>query len=56
MDWARRRVVKIIRKDDTKNGLRFVSVTLCSGDAKVNQQMQLARSGGSKAAMNFDVW
>lgn len=55
MDWARRRVVKIIGKDDTKNGLRFVSVTLCSGDAKVNQQMQLARTGGSKAAMNFDI-
>ncbi|KAI2500169.1 peptidyl-prolyl cis-trans isomerase [Fragilaria crotonensis] len=56
MDWARRKVVKIVGKDDANNnGLRFLSVTLCPGDAKVNQQMQLARTGGSKAAMNFDT-
>jgi peptidylprolyl isomerase domain and WD repeat-containing protein 1 len=56
LDWARRKVVKIVGKDDVRNhGLRFVSVTLCPGDAKVNQQLQLARTGGSKAAMNFDV-
>jgi peptidylprolyl isomerase domain and WD repeat-containing protein 1 len=56
MDWARRMVVKIVGKDDANNnGLRFLSATLCPGDAKVNQQMQLARTGGSKAAMNFDT-
>ena len=55
MDWARRKVVKIVGKDDANNnGLRFLSVVLCPGDAKVNQQMQLARTGGSKTAMNFD--
>ena len=54
LDWARRKVVKIIGKDDA-SGLRFLSATLCHGDAKVNQQMQLARTGGSKTAMNFDA-
>lgn len=54
LDWARRKVVKIVGKDDASE-LRFLTVCLCEGDAKVNQQMQMARSSsGPQAAMEFD--
>jgi peptidylprolyl isomerase domain and WD repeat-containing protein 1 len=41
---------RIIGRGDASS-LRFLSVCLCSGDAKVNAQMELMRSGGSSAAM-----
>ena len=44
------RVVATIGKGDA-SALRFINVVLCPGDAKVNQQMQLARMGGSSAAI-----
>jgi len=44
------RVVATIGKGDA-SALRFITVVLCPGDAKVNQQMQLARMGGSSAAI-----
>jgi peptidylprolyl isomerase domain and WD repeat-containing protein 1 len=53
IEWQRNKLVKIIGQHDA-SALRFVSICLCSGDAKVNRQMQLARSGGSKAAMDHD--
>lgn len=36
------------------SSLRFLSVCLCSGDARVDKQIQLARSGGSAAAIDHD--
>ncbi len=44
------RVVATIGKGDA-SALRFLHVCLCPGDAKINQQMQLARMGGSSAAI-----
>jgi len=41
---------RIIGRGDASS-LRFLSVCLCSGDAKVNAQMELMRSGGSSTAM-----
>lgn len=51
IDWKRNKVVQTIGKQDASN-LRFVSVCVCSGDAKVNKQMDLARTGGSSTAVN----
>ena len=42
---------RIIGKGDASS-LRFVTFCLCSGDAKVNAQMELMRTGGSSTAMN----
>jgi peptidylprolyl isomerase domain and WD repeat-containing protein 1 len=50
LDWARQRVVKIAGQADA-GFLRFISVCLAHGEAKLNQQLQLARTGGSKTAM-----
>lgn len=44
------RVVATIGKADA-SALRFLHVCLCPGDAKINQQMQLARMGGSSVAI-----
>jgi len=52
IEWKRNKCVKIVGKVDASTDLRFLSVCLCSGDAKVNRQMALARSGGSSAAIN----
>ena len=51
IDWQRNKLVKIIGKSDASQ-LRFVSVCLCWGDAKINRQMQLAR--GAAAASSAD--
>jgi len=53
IDWARNKVVSIVGKSDASS-LRFVSFVVCPGDAKVDRQMQLARTGGSSTAMNHD--
>jgi len=34
------------------SALRFLSVCLCSGDARIDRQIQLARTGGSSAAID----
>ena len=47
------RVVATIGKGDA-SALRFLHVCLCPGDAIINQQMQLARMGGSSAAIQHD--
>ena len=47
------RVVATVGKGDA-SALRFLHVCLCPGDAKINQQMQLARMGGSSAAIKHD--
>jgi len=45
------RVVATAGKGDASS-LRFLHLCLCPGDAKINQQMQLARMGGSSAAIS----
>jgi peptidylprolyl isomerase domain and WD repeat-containing protein 1 len=44
------RVTATVGKGDA-SAFRFIYVTLCPGDAKVDQQLQLARMGGSSAAI-----
>ncbi|KAL3761099.1 LOW QUALITY PROTEIN: hypothetical protein ACHAWU_001368 [Discostella pseudostelligera] len=44
------RVVATVGKGDA-SAVRFIHLCLCPGDAKINQQMQLARMGGSSAAI-----
>lgn len=53
IDWESNKLVRVIAKSDAST-LRFVQVCLCTGDAKVNRQMQLARSGGSSAAVDHE--
>ena len=53
IEWESNKLVTIIGKKDASS-LRFVTVCLCSGDAKMDRQMQLARSGGSSAAMDHE--
>jgi peptidylprolyl isomerase domain and WD repeat-containing protein 1 len=50
IEWQKNKVVKTIGKADASQ-LRYLSFCLCLGDAKLNQQMQLARGSGSKIAM-----
>ena len=53
IEWETNKLIKVVGKSDASS-LRFVAICLCSGDAKVNRQMQLARSGGSSAAMDHE--
>ena len=53
IEWARNKVVRIIGKGDAAS-LRFLSICLCSGDAKVNQQMLLARGAGLGKAIDHE--
>ena len=50
IEWQRNKVLKVIGKADASQ-LRFLSFCLCLGDAKMNQQMQLARGSGGSIAM-----
>lgn len=50
IDWRKNKVLKIVGKADASQ-LRFLSFCLCLGDAKVDQQMQLARGHGSSIAV-----
>lgn len=50
IDWRKNKVLKIIGKADASQ-LRFLSFCLCLGDAKLNQQMQLARGASTSIAM-----
>jgi peptidylprolyl isomerase domain and WD repeat-containing protein 1 len=51
IDVENHRVVRIIGGDDA-NQLRFLGVTVCSTDSKVDEQMLLARGGSSGAAID----
>eukprot|EP00985_Skeletonema_marinoi_P017988 scaffold9991_cov90-Skeletonema_marinoi.AAC.4 len=44
------RVTAMVGKGDS-SAFRFIDIGLCPGDAKVDQQLQLARMGGSSAAI-----
>lgn len=46
IDWQRNKLIKIVGKSDASQ-LRFLSVCLCWGDAKINRQMQLARGAAA---------
>mmetsp|Transcript_4536 Transcript_4536/g.5559 ORF Transcript_4536/g.5559 Transcript_4536/m.5559 type:complete len:418 (+) Transcript_4536:2-1255(+) len=50
IEWSTSKCKKVMGKGDA-SGLRFLGGCICLGDAKVDKQMQLARSGGSSAAM-----
>ena len=54
IEWKKNKVLKIIGKADSSQ-LRFLSFILCLGDAKMNQQMQLARGSGNSIAMGDRV-
>ena len=47
------RVTATVGKGDA-SAFRFIDISLCPGDAKVDQQLQLARMGGSSAAIKHD--
>ena len=51
IEWATNKCTKIIGRSDSSM-CRFLGGLICLGDAKVDKQMQLARSGGSSAARN----
>ena len=53
INLSNNKCVAIVGKADA-SALRFLSVCLCSGDARVDKQIQLARSGGSAAAIDHD--
>lgn len=50
IDFKRNKMVRLIGKADASQ-LRFLSFCLCLGDAKMNQQMQLARGTGNSTAV-----
>lgn len=50
IEWRKNKVLKIIGKADASQ-LRFLSFCLSLGDAKLNQQMQLARGASTSIAM-----
>jgi len=50
IEWSTSKCKKVMGKGDS-SGLRFLGGSLCVGRAKVDRQMQLARSEGSSAAM-----
>jgi len=50
IDWKQSKLVKIIGKADASQ-YRFLTFCLCLGDAKMNQQMQLARGMGNSTAV-----
>jgi peptidylprolyl isomerase domain and WD repeat-containing protein 1 len=50
IDFQRNKMVKLIGKADASQ-LRFLSFCLCLGDAKMNEQMQLARGTGNSTAV-----
>lgn len=50
IEWKKNKVLKIIGKADASQ-LRFMTFCLALGDAKLDQQMQLARGASSAVAM-----
>mmetsp|Transcript_15947 Transcript_15947/g.36790 ORF Transcript_15947/g.36790 Transcript_15947/m.36790 type:complete len:669 (-) Transcript_15947:48-2054(-) len=50
IDWKQNKLVKVIGKADASQ-YRFLSFCTCLGDAKMNQQMQLARGAGNATAV-----
>jgi peptidylprolyl isomerase domain and WD repeat-containing protein 1 len=55
IDWQRNKLIKIVGRSDASQ-LRFLSVCLCWGDAKVNKQMQLARVSFRLPFLCLDAW
>ena len=51
LDWKRHKMIFLVGKADASQ-VRFSSVCLAWGDAKVNKQLQLARGQGGTAAMD----
>jgi peptidylprolyl isomerase domain and WD repeat-containing protein 1 len=51
IEWKKNKVLKIIGRADASQ-LRFLSFCLSLGDAKLNQQMQLARGASTSIAMD----
>jgi len=51
IEWSTNKCRRIVGRADAA-GLRFLGGCLCPGDAKVDRQMALARSGGSSAAIS----
>ena len=51
IEWRKNKSIAVVGKSDASR-LRFLSVCLCSGDAQVDTQIQLARTGGSSAAVD----
>ena len=49
IEWSTNKCTKIIGRSDSSM-LRFLGGLVCLGEAKVDKQMQLARSGGTSAA------
>ena len=54
IDWLRHKLVKVIGKADASQ-LRFCSICLAPGDAKVNRQMQLARKASTKTSADAEA-
>ena len=54
IEWSTSKCKKVMGKGDA-SGLRFLGGCLCLGDAKIDRQMQLSRSGGNSAAMGDHV-
>lgn len=50
IDWKQNKLVKVIGKADASQ-YRFLTFCMCLGDAKMNQQMQLARGMGKSTAV-----
>ena len=50
IDWKKNKLIKIIGKADASQ-YRFLAFCLCLGDAKLNQQLQLARGIGNSNAV-----
>ena len=50
IEWSTSKCKQVMGKGDS-SGLRFLGGVVCIGDAKIDRQMQLARSEGSSAAM-----
>eukprot|EP00980_Cylindrotheca_fusiformis_P011089 scaffold2551_cov113-Cylindrotheca_fusiformis.AAC.28 len=50
IEWRKNKMLSIVGKADASQ-LRFLSFCMCLGDAKVNQQMQLARGASTAVAM-----
>ena len=50
IDWKQNKLVKVIGKADASQ-YRFLTFCMCLGDAKMNQQIQLARGMGKSTAV-----
>lgn len=49
IEWRKNKLVKMIGQADASQ-MRFLSICLCPGDAKVNRQLQLSRNASKKTS------